>query len=254
VVEYYTQLIPLTNERKNRCTPTEDSAHSSGTVVKANQEIINFGKAMVLLILVVAVLTLVTLAYVRQQWKYWAVARQLAGPKSYPFIGSAYKFVGVKNSEIVDILMDLIRRYPAPMKFWMGPKLFVITDDPQDIQILLNSPNAHSKGESYNLINLMMQLKAESIITSTGERWKHHRRLLNPCFAANILESYIPVFNRCSQTLAEIVGKEVNGERAFNIEQRIRACTFDMIADTSLGIHLECQQKGEVPFTKACDR
>jgi cytochrome P450 len=209
---------------------------------------------MVLLILVITLCILATLGYVWQQWKFWAVARHLPGPKSYPFIGSAYKFIGVKNSQIVDILWDMTNKYSTPFKFWLGPKLFVIFDDPKDIQILLHSPNAHCKGETYNLISLMLQSEAESIITSTGERWKHHRKLLNPCFAANILESYIPVFNRGAKTLTEIVGKEVNGEQTFNIEQLIRACTFDMIADTSLGVKLGCQQHGEVPFTTACDR
>jgi cytochrome P450 len=132
-------------------------------------------------------------------------------------------------SEIVDVIKTMVNKYPSPFQYWLGPKLFVFTDNPDDIQILLNSPNAHSKGETYDLIKTMMGSSTDGLISSTGEKWKYHRKLLNPCFGANILESYVPIFNRNANVLKNLVDHQAKIGDVFDIEAKIRACTFDMI-------------------------
>jgi len=100
-------------------------------------------------------------------------------------------------------------------------------DHPDDVQIVLNSPNANSKGVEYEFLNVYPD--ASGLITANGEMWKNHRKLLNPCFIPKILDAYLPIFNACSRVLVEKIGNTVNENLLFDIEPLIHCCTFDQI-------------------------
>jgi cytochrome P450 len=74
-----------------------------------------------------------------------------------------------------------MEQYSAPSSVWLGPKLYVLTDNPDDVQILLNAPNSMYKDGVYRFMNCF-DLNAAGLISSSGDTWKYHRKLLNPCF------------------------------------------------------------------------
>jgi cytochrome P450 len=130
-------------------------------------------------------------------------------------------------TDILRYLRQLVKDYPTPCRIWLGPRLFVLLDHPDDVQIALNSPHANSKGCEYEFLNVYPD--ASGLITANGEMWKKHRKLLNPCFIPKILDAYLPIFNGCSKVLNEKVDNMCRENLMFDIEPLIHCCTFDQI-------------------------
>jgi cytochrome P450 family 4 len=131
----------------------------------------------------------------------------------------------------------MVRRYGTPTRFWIGPKLFILVDQPDDVQIVLNSPNSSYKGEVYAFLEFFKK-GSGGLITINGEKWKTHRKLLNPCFIPKILDSYLPIFNACSKIMVEKISKVADHKIFFDIEENIHCCSLDMICGECLLVDL----------------
>jgi cytochrome P450 len=120
-------------------------------------------------------------------------------------------------------------KYPSPFQIWLGPKLFVVTDNPEDAKILLNSPNSSSKADVYRFMESTFNVGVGGLISLNGDIWKHHRKLLNGCFKPDILKTYVSIFNKCARNMSNNVLNHVGQKEMFNIEKNIHACSLDMI-------------------------
>lgn len=89
---------------------------------------------------------------------YWSnrelykLSRQMPGPLALPLIGNAYSTLGVSNDKIYDYLQYLSNSFEKPMRFWLGPKLFVFVSAPDDMQAILNSQECLSRDDVYDYI------------------------------------------------------------------------------------------------------
>lgn len=106
---------------------------------------------MILLLLGTALVMLVVHHYWsnREQYK---LSRKMPGPLALPFIGNAYSTLGVSNEQIYDYLRWLTTTWPTPLRFWLGPKLFVVVTAPEDMQAILNSQECLSRDDVYDYI------------------------------------------------------------------------------------------------------
>jgi cytochrome P450 len=147
----------------------------------------------------------------------------------------------------------MMKQYGSPLSFWLGPKLFVLTDNPDDVQILLNSPNSMYKDEVYRFMECF-GLNAGGLISISGDTWKYHRKLLNPCFTPKILESYAPIFNKCGQILNRNINQLVEKGDSFDVLHSMLACSLDLVVETSMGKQLNCQDGNNGQFLVASER
>lgn len=175
---------------------------------------------------VIVLLALPIIAYLVLRWKqrrFYQISAELPGPVSYPLIGSVHLFIGKTNEELFAILNGFVKTYSSPCRGWLGPKLFVFIDNPEDIQVVLNSPNCLEKAEIYRFIRSL-----NGLFTSPVNIWKVHRKLLSPCFSPLVLSSFISKFNSKSATLVQQVGKNI-GRAEYDSYGDISRCTLDMI-------------------------
>ena len=118
----------------------------------------------------------------------------------------------------------------SPRNFRILNYLFVIVDDPDQIQEVLSSSKYVDKPEPYSGI-----VPKDGLISLNGATWKTHRRLLEPSLNSSVLKSFTPIINEnariCVKLLENFIGK---GE--FDILQPMAALTIDNILTTSLGI------------------
>lgn len=113
--------------------------------------------------------------------------------------------------------------------------LLLFVDAPDDLQIILNSQDCTDKSSLYNIIPLQ-----KGLLLAGGDLWKNHRKLLNPSFYVNVLQSFTPLFNQKSKILVKVLMKyESNGE--FNVYQPLSACTLETLLATSIGIDQDIQ-------------
>jgi cytochrome P450 family 4 len=79
-------------------------------------------------------------------------------------------------------------------------------------------------------------------LQSTHEKWRHRRKLLTPAFHFKILEDSLKVFNRQSDTCADILSIDSNfGETILDLFPYMTRCTLDIILETAMGQTLDEQ-------------
>lgn len=127
-------------------------------------------------------------------------------------------------SEIIPNLNYIQATYGSSAKIWLGQKLFVFVDRPEDIETILTSPVCLDKGASYKFIQNFLGL---GLITLRGEEWKAHRKLLNPSFHYNIINKFNPIFNKNLRILVKNLEQKKNV--TFDILDCIKSASMDMI-------------------------
>lgn len=127
--------------------------------------------------------------------------------------------------ELLQMLMYYGDRYDHPTRIWVGPDLYLLTANPEEVQVLLNAPECLNRDTTYEFVKPLM---GNGLVTLPVAKWKEHRRLINPTFNRHVLKSYIPIFNAETNTLAKLVGQEL-GKGSFDIYKYIDRCTLDTI-------------------------
>ncbi|XP_058451458.1 cytochrome P450 4C1-like [Malaya genurostris] len=189
-------------------------------------------------------------AYLVFRWKnrrFDRISAELQGPKGYPFIGCGHLFIGKSNEQQFAILNDITKTYPSPVRAWLGQKFVVFIDNPEDLQIVLNSPNCLEKADVYRFFHC-----EKGLFSSPASVWKVHRKLLSPCFSPNILASFLPIFNLKSAILVQRIEKHV-GRKEFKINEDIARCTLDMICATTLGTDMDLQSDEGTEYIRAIE-
>ncbi|KXJ83621.1 hypothetical protein RP20_CCG003848 [Aedes albopictus] len=199
----------------------------------------------------VLILALTPIAlYLILRWKhrrFYRISSELPGPVNYPLIGCGHLFIGKSNEEQFAILNDITKTYPSPCRAWLGPKLFVFIDNPEDMQVVLNSPNCLEKADLYRFFRC-----EKGLFSSPASVWKVHRKLLSPCFSPAILASFVSIFNVKSGILVQRLEKNL-GQEAFNLFGDISRCTLDMICATTLGTNMDLQSNEGTEFIKSIE-
>ncbi|GFU03013.1 cytochrome P450 4V2 [Nephila pilipes] len=72
------------------------------------------------------------------------------------------------------------------------------------------------------------------ILVSSGDKWKRRRKLLTPCFHADILKGFLTVFNEHSRKLVEHLRQERKKEFTY-IGIPVTLTALDIIYETMLG-------------------
>ncbi|KAG8226955.1 hypothetical protein J437_LFUL009506, partial [Ladona fulva] len=75
----------------------------------------------------------------------------------------------------------------------------------------------------------MMPWLGEGLLTSGGEKWFYHRKMLTPAFHFKILEEFVPVFAENSAALAGRLSTEALTGKPFDIVPIVSQCTLDII-------------------------
>ncbi|KAF5292054.1 hypothetical protein FQR65_LT11320 [Abscondita terminalis] len=170
----------------------------------------------------------------RYHWKrrnLYLAAWKRPGPFSLPFLGHAYLFLGSSKRTLKN-MMKLARLYKSPVPIWIGPKLVFSIAEAQDVEIVLNSPNALEKSELYEPIKMAA---GQGIFLAPVSTWKRHRKIIMPAWNQKILNTFVPLFAEQSDVLLEQLEKHVDkGE--FNIFDYVMNCIIEKLSETVMGV------------------
>lgn len=107
------------------------------------------------------------------------------GPPALPFIGNAllfmnsssvlwyaaayylYSFILYILTEIVEKVHQLGLVYGSPFRFWLANRFLIIFNDPESIEVILNSPETMDKGDVYQFVTKVMG--GDGLFTSAGK-------------------------------------------------------------------------------------
>jgi cytochrome P450 len=149
----------------------------------------------------------------------------------------AHKFVNANFTEIFDEMLIVSKSFESPIKIWIGPELVVFADNPEILQIVLNSQNCLDKSPHYDLM-----LLKKGLAIGKGELWRRHRKLLNPSFSISILQQIIPSFDEKSLIFVRNLEKEVN-KKEFDVHGYVVACSMETMLKGVLEVERDIQSE-----------
>uniref|UniRef100_A0A1B0CT03 Cytochrome n=1 Tax=Lutzomyia longipalpis TaxID=7200 RepID=A0A1B0CT03_LUTLO len=79
---------------------------------------------------------------------YW-LSWQMPGPFLVPLIGHLQTVRGISHGGVINLFKYMMKNYKSPLRWWIGTKMFVIVKKPEDMQIILNSPQCLSRAKVY---------------------------------------------------------------------------------------------------------
>lgn len=115
--------------------------------------------------------------------------------------------------------------------------MIVYLTEPDDLQIVLNHPNALPKPFVYSIAKEWL---GEGLLTAPVQKWKLHRNFLQPTFNVKTIESYMETSNLCADILVKNLEKRV-GLDPFDIFNDVYMCSLDIICGTTLATKTNCQ-------------
>ncbi|XP_023240258.1 cytochrome P450 4C1-like, partial [Centruroides sculpturatus] len=120
---------------------------------------------------------------------------------------------------------------------------------PETIEEILKSYNTINKDTFYNKFRFLI---GTGLITSSYNKWKTRRRMLNPAFHFQILEDFQEIFYRKSETLVQKL-KDKRESEVFDIIQLTSRCTLDVIAESAMGIDINAQDDSNTKYVHAVE-
>lgn len=173
-------------------------------------------------------------------------SEKISGPKTIPLLGNALEF-GLNRTAFYDNINRLVNAHWPLVRVWLGTKLLLVSTDPKHIEVVINSSKHITKAFFYDYL---MPWLGTGLLTSTGHKWKVHRKIITPTFHFKILEKYVDVFNKNGHILIERLSEKVNGP-VFDICPYITEYTLDVICETAMGVTVNSQRGENKDYVEA---
>ncbi|XP_055308673.1 cytochrome P450 4c3-like [Sitodiplosis mosellana] len=165
-----------------------------------------------------------------------------------PIVGTAYGMIGKSATDAYKEILRFAKSNDTPVKTYIGSTLALTVDKPEDIKIILSSPICFDKPFVFDFL----PYRAGIFTTTLSAVWKPIRKHLNPTFSLNVLQSFMPIFNKKSTVLLEKMDTEV-GKEEFNVFPYIQWSILDAICETTMGFDLKTQSHLTADFFNSMD-
>ncbi|XP_026746039.1 cytochrome P450 4d2-like [Trichoplusia ni] len=200
---------------------------------------------ILLLVSVVAVLLLLAswIKLVRESKRF-----NINGPSPLPLIGNAHLFI-VKSSEFLNLIHRLSLKYGDAFRVHMFSQPTVILNHPKYIEELITSTDHITKGVQYNFL---LSWLGQGLLTSTGQKWKSHRKFLTPAFHFNILQNFLPVFCKNQRVLTEKLKQMADG-RNIDMFPLVALAALDNVTESIMGLCIDAQQHSKSDYVQSVD-
>ncbi|XP_077512096.1 cytochrome P450 4C1-like [Amblyomma americanum] len=133
-----------------------------------------------------------------------------------------------------------IHRSTGIFKIYAGLEPVVFLCRAETAEPLLSSTSNLKKSVLYK--NMHPWLGSGGLITSCGERWRSHRKLLTPAFHFRVLENFLPVINEQGDRLIDDLRRLANGDYV-NLFPTLSKCALATICETAMGLKVHSPER-----------
>ncbi|XP_075213713.1 cytochrome P450 4C1-like [Lycorma delicatula] len=197
---------------------------------KLRQE--NLWKLLVLTIAIIIIIWPTVRNFINWVQIYFLV-RKLPGPSGHFLLGNAKEYLS--KEKFFNYVNDWREKYHNFNKTSIFFHPVIILQSPDAVQAVLSRKFKHSeKGFIYKGFGPLL---GEGLITSKGEKWHKHRKLITPTFHFNILESFLEVLvARTGDFMVDLQeALESSTEKYIDINPYTQQLTLDFICETAMG-------------------
>ncbi|KAJ9594704.1 hypothetical protein L9F63_013978, partial [Diploptera punctata] len=137
--------------------------------------------------------------YLKNWFRAVVLAFQIpAGPPAVPILGNALLIAD--NHKLHELGRYAYKQYGLVFRAWLTVIPLAVLFSPEHIQIVLSSNKNTEKMYFYRLLHNFL---GQGLITNSGEKWRYHRRLIQPSFHLGVLESFISTFYHSAQLMVD---------------------------------------------------
>jgi len=187
-----------------------------------------------------------------QRYNFMKEVEKISGPPAQiPFYGSLTDMF-FHPDEFMMGVSKLIQHWKKDgpiVRVWIGSyPLFIITT-PEATEVFLSSSKNIEKSQDYTYLHAWL---GTGLLTSSGSKWFHRRKILTPAFHFKILEDFLFVFNKQSRVMIKKLNEACEGSPSdIVICPFVTRCTLDVICETAMGRHIDAQNKEESDYVHA---
>ncbi|XP_063829591.1 cytochrome P450 4C1-like [Ostrinia nubilalis] len=177
----------------------------------------------------------------------YELAEQMPTIGDLPVLGHTHWFIGGPERLLQNIqqLAERVDSLGGLCKLWIGPSLYVVSLDPEDVQKILE--NCLEKDSTYKFLRTWL---GNGLFVAPVDKWKVHRRAVLPIFNNRIIEDYIEVFGQQGEVLAQRLAEQV-GQKEFDVYKYITSCMLDIVFETAMGEKMDVQHNPDTPYLRA---
>ncbi|XP_029155107.1 probable cytochrome P450 4aa1 isoform X2 [Nylanderia fulva] len=169
----------------------------------------------------------------------------LDGPKTVPILGNAN---AVLDGNLMQRMHNEGQSYGRIFRIWLTFLPYVVLVEPEDIQVVLSSMKHTRKIFFYKLLDNFL---GKGLVTRDVDKWKIHRKILQPAFHLHVLERFAGTFGKCADHLVnkllEKDGKDVN------VTMFVNNSVYEILIETILGMtarQASSKADDDTPFRK----
>ncbi|XP_039756608.1 cytochrome P450 4c3-like [Pararge aegeria] len=186
--------------------------------------------------------------YFRQNRKpLYKFSQSLPNTGYLPILGHTHWFLGGPERVLNNIqhLANLVEDSGGISKVWIGPSLYIVSLNPEDVQKILE--NCLQKDSSYRFLQNWL---GNGLFVAPVDLWKAHRKVLLPVFHNRIIDDYIDVFGEQGDVLVERLRDRLDKPK-FDVFKYITSCMLDIVFETAMGEKMDVQHNPDTPYLRA---
>ena len=123
---------------------------------------------------------------------------------------------------------------------WIGPVPYLIVMSAELAEPFLSNPEINIRTD---VIRFLEPFMGKGLITSQGEKWKYHRKILTPAFHFKILKNSSEIMSQNGRILVHKLGQKMmsHGGVIDDLNHHISLCALDVICESAMGEKCEAQ-------------
>uniref|UniRef100_A0A182VQV2 Cytochrome P450 n=1 Tax=Anopheles minimus TaxID=112268 RepID=A0A182VQV2_9DIPT len=205
---------------------------------------------MILQALLIAVAVYMLITHLIQRKKLQKINKHFPGPKPYPVVGNLLEFATLDIPGVFEHVVELHQNYGQDFLMWslFNWTIILMTSRKNVEKVLLAKQT--EKSLLYQFIEPWL---GTGLLIASGEKWFQRRKIITPTFHFKMLEQFVSVFNKETDTMVKMLRKHVGGKE-FDIYDYVTLMALDSICETSMGTTVDAQHNPDNQYVQNVKR
>jgi enediyne biosynthesis protein E7 len=161
-------------------------------------------------------------------------ATRAPGPRGHTLTGCLGEF----RADPIGLLLRVAERYGDVVRLRIGPVLAHLVNHPDHIEHVFVR-NARNYDKNTRSVSRLRATCGQSLLTTDGERWSRHRKLIQPAFQPAVVERIAPVARTAISHMLERWSEAATAGRSIDVVSEMMHVTLRIAAQSLFGADVE---------------